>query len=307
MSNNSIGRLLIDSAELLTEGAVKSSKKHKLDNYLAKYDYQGDKNSGTINVDGKKIQVDRSKLRTMESQQSNGEKTTLPRQTSAELISDNSTIHLDRDFEKLKNNKRRDAVINHEIGHLKNHHLTDPNNTKEGRNAALDSMSKTSSITNFGDTEYKDEIKKELKKLIPDKSRKSSTEKDNIRKENLEKYKKYENDNLHSDRAEYEADAYASQHKNGDHLKRAMRDVYKHKNSEKGINNQIKDLEAALDEKLDLSKEDKVTARKDSNIIAQNDMNQRNKAAKDKTINKQVYRESIEIADMLFETIDFLK
>jgi len=298
--------LLIESAELLNEGAVKSSKKHKLDNYLKKYGYQGDKNEGTIKVDGKEYKIDRKNSHTMDVDAGPLGKGTVPRQTSTDSLASEPKIHLDKNFEKIKNNKRRDAILQHEIGHLKNHSLASSSNTKEGRDAVLDSMSKSQSIVNSGTSDYKKQFKDELEKSIPDKSKESSTKKELARKENLEKFKKHENEGQHADRSEYEADAYASQHKNGEHLKRGVREYYKKANSDKGIKNQIKGLEKTIGSKLELTKEEKDEIKKKQNISAQNDMNQRTKASKDKSINKSVYRESAEMYNMISETLEFL-
>lgn len=48
-----------DKVKALEEGAVRTSKNHKLDNYLKKYNYKGDNKSGTITVDGEEYEVNR--------------------------------------------------------------------------------------------------------------------------------------------------------------------------------------------------------------------------------------------------------
>lgn len=196
--------------------------------------------------------------------------------------------------------------MQHEIGHLKNHSLVSSSNTKEGRDAILDSMAKTQSNVMEGNSNSKKVYKDMLKDVIPDKSKEASTKKELTRKENLEKYKKYESDSLHADRSEYEADAYASQHKNGEHLKRAVRDYYKQTKSKKNIDKQIKATAAAIGVDTGDLGIDKKEFKKQQNIAAAKNMKQRNKAAKDKTIDRSVYRESVDIGSMISESIRFL-
>ena len=116
---NIVEKCLEEAAYLLDEGAVKTSKKYKLDNYLKKYDYQGDKKQGTITVNGEKYNVDRD----TNSFVAKTKEGNAPRQLSADLLNKDKTIILDKNFEKLKNNKRRDAMLQHEIAHHNNHNL----------------------------------------------------------------------------------------------------------------------------------------------------------------------------------------
>ena len=51
-----------EDSEVLTE-SIKTNKKYKLDNYLKRFNYQGDKKSGTIEVDGKKLDIPSAEIK----------------------------------------------------------------------------------------------------------------------------------------------------------------------------------------------------------------------------------------------------
>ena len=289
MDNIELATELINRGiEILTEGAVKTHHKKKLDRYLEKYNYKGDKKSGTIEIDGKTYKIDRN----TNSYTMNVDGDEYPRMAAAEP--DNNIIHLSKDFEKLKNNKRRDAVLQHEIGHSKLHSLKDKDNIEEGKDAMYDTMAKSNIFFN------KNQIKNTLEqsgRATPGK--KATSDKDKKRVENLEKYKKYENNGMHADRAEFEADAYASMHSNGSQLKRGVREAMKHISSDAGIRRQLKGAGADLKY---ISDDDISKLKKEQHKISDNDIKQRSKAAKDKSIDKTVYQESVEISNLLIET-----
>ena len=293
---NNLSELLLEAAELLSEGAVKTSKKYKLDNYLKKHNY--DKETGTIEINGRKIKIDKD-IKSKTFTTSDGH--IARRQTFADMTSPEGKIILDKNFEQLKNNKRRDAILNHEVGHIKYHNISSPETTKKSRDAALDGMAKTQLLANGLPVNNMNKAlaKSSMSKEYPAKSKKfyQYNKTDRERHKNLKKLKNYEKDNIeHSDRTEFEADIYASQQKNGDQLKRGLRESYKHftKNTEKELSSSpikfIRDSSNAV--------------KKQINIAAQNDMKQRTKALKDKSVNRQVYRESVEI--LLCEAIELL-
>ena len=308
---NNLSELLLEAANLLTEGAVKTNKKKKIDKYLKKYDYQGDKKEGTITVRGQKIKVDRD-TKSLTAKTSDGQ--IIPRQTAMDGTSNEPRIILGKEFEKAKNNKRRDALLNHEIGHAKYHNPSSDKTTKKSRDIIIDSMAKDASIQNYGDDSLKDTLKNQLNQTLPDKSKKPDkyTDKDKARHDNLDKLKKYEDGKLHSNRTEYEADIYASQQKNGNQIKRGVRDAYKYSKKD-GIGRNIKAVKKILKDVHGYDNEDlqdvedsidRKEIKKQINIMAQNDMNKRSKALKDKSINKKVYRESVEL--LLSEAIELL-
>ena len=83
--------------------------------------------------------------------------------------------------------------------------MINKDNTKEGRDATLDSLAKTNPFMPKEDV--KNALVDDLKDR--DKSHESKTPAEKQRAKNLEKFKKYENNIPHADRVEYEADAYA--------------------------------------------------------------------------------------------------
>lgn len=275
LSESTMNSLFNEYPQLFSEGAVKRSKKEKMDKYLKKYDYQGDKKSGTITVDGKTYNITRD-----------------DKDITQTYLHDGS-INLSKDFEKLKNNKRRDAVLHHEIAHSKYHTLASKDVTKGQRDFVIDDAAER--ITK--DTGYTGKLDQKITKAVtagsmkltsnisnPPKKKKNYTDKDVKEEENLKTFSKYEKPTTHANRIEFEADAYASQHKNGDQLKRAVREGYK--NDSKNI----KDPEE----------------KKEYNKTAQNDMKQRTKAANDKTVDKSVYKESLDIETVLDEIMDLI-
>lgn len=288
--------LLIEAAELLDEGAVKTSKKHKLDNYLAKYNYQGDKKSGTIEVDGKKYNVDRdTKNFWMETKGRDCQ-----RSTSSDLSNNKDGkqfIHLDKNFEKLKNDKRRDAVLQHEIGHLKLHshdidskHLQKDRLSKSNPRALAHEQGKSGFMCDYEDyREMQQNNKNTMKyehdaKEIRKENKKSGNDKmQSERDKNIGKFKKYESDeDPHSNTMEYEADAYSTAHSSLADRKRSLRETRKH------------------------AKKDVHYDRNEYNKLMDADYNARIKALKDKSINRKVYNETTELADLLIEAADLL-
>lgn len=266
---------LLEAVDILEEGAVKTAKKNKLDNYLKRYNYKGDKKSGIIEVDGKKYKIDRD-INNKLMYHTNSD-IPVQRQTSADLVSDGSypVIHIDKIFTDLKNNKRRDAVLNHEIGHAKLHQTNNPNNINTIRKYYGERLSDE-------DLDY--DIKKEVMKSVygKNKTHKPRTLDEQRRVQNIHHLNKYEKeDNPHAKIVEYEADAYARTHKNGDQLKRAIREMAKNgkKNSKKILNSYG-----------DLDNNTKKVIISNYNKITQEDMNMRTKASKDKRINTDVYR-----------------
>lgn len=329
MDNNKLHDILCESMQLLDEGAVKTNKKpeRKLDKYLKKYGYEGDKKSGHITVDGKKIAIDRDVRSKTMKVEVDGQTVHAPRQIMATTAGEDK-IYLDKNFTKLKNNKRRDAMLQHEIGHLKHHKSDGSSTTKEHRDAILSAQAKTATIAAYGerDKETEDATKKLLQQTIPDKTkrREDYTPSDKRKIENLKKFKKHENDGTHADAVEFEADTYASMQKNGEHLKRGVREIYKHTLSKKGIDDQYKSAAASQNktyeeisgEKLD--KDERTTVgelkedspeketRKTLAKAAENDKQSRSRALKDKSIDRQVYRETIELASLLCEAAELL-
>ena len=300
---NNLSILLLEAANLLSEGAVKTSKKHKLDNYLKKYNYQGDKKSGIITVDGKKIEVDRntkSKTATL----SDGD--VAGRTTSADISTDKDRIILDKNFEKLKNNKRRDALLYHEIGHIKYQNPNKSNENDHKHNEREKEKEKLSKYEKFGTHANKDEFE-------ADAYASTKPNGNHLNRTMRELYKNLKKDIPNQIKSEVEASTINNERLVNNMKEKDLNTLLSNKYSKKDLSN--KSIDEKRKEVKDMHKEfvSKVQSnyfnnikdiKKAQNVIGSNDMKQRSKALKDKSINKNVYRESIEF--LLDEAISLL-
>lgn len=112
----------------------KTSEEYAVDKFKKRYKFIPDKpgsKKGTITVDGEKFKVDMDTKNPIMRSTVSGEEYILPRYTGANLSDDNE-IYLSREFfNRIKNQDRRDAVLNHEVGHLKLHKMNGPNPVSE--------------------------------------------------------------------------------------------------------------------------------------------------------------------------------
>lgn len=106
---------------------MKTREEYAKQKFKKKYDY--DPKTKTIkDSDGRRIEVDMdTKNPKMKVTNVYGNKVDAQRITSVDKLSETPRINLDDRFFKLKNQKRRDAVLQHEIGHTKLH---SPNTSK---------------------------------------------------------------------------------------------------------------------------------------------------------------------------------
>lgn len=183
----------INNMVIYTEGVVKRTKSKKYQDekfkrYLHKYGYIQHPNPyrGMIAIDGIKVIVD-----------------TNPKNSSVRIDSQCGIgiLYLTPEFQSIKDDRRKDSIINHEIGHYKQQRASQKKQNEE------------EIIKIF--TQECDE----LKDKIPKKS-----ERDARDQQNCEKYKKYEKVGTHSTIDEFKADAYAVQQKTGRHYKRALKE-----------------------------------------------------------------------------------
>ena len=176
---------------------------------------------------------------------------TKKRETSAEIGVDDPTIHLDKNFFKLKKDDRRNAVLQHEVGHTKLH-------STKGDSKAIDKSMKTNKMIDelLADTKtyYVENLKKmgvsekdakesaerefrsEAKELYDD-YKKGGFSKDDTRKKlresalsKLSKYKKSSNNHINT--REFEADRYAANKTSASSLKKGVREYYKHRSKD---------------------------------------------------------------------------
>lgn len=293
LSDNTTEKLFIEHPDLFFEGAVKRSKKEKLDKYFNKYNYVGDENSGTITVDGVKYKIIR-------------------KQPSIQALTYNKNENIielnDDEFKALKNNKRRDAILQHEIAHLQNHKPSDRDASfKRKKEIRMTGMYggmhdsgydvKSKSVENQVKTSANVATVGSYITSPPKKKDEETKEKNKIKDENLDKYKKYEKRGTHVNALEFEADAYASQQKNGEHGKRALRDLHKYnkkddKKIDKKVNEELKYRKSIDPNSKDTFDNLKKEYKREFNKNMVEDITQRSKAAKDKTIDKTVYKKS---------------
>lgn len=177
---------------------MKTREQYALDKWKKQYNFeplnkQG--NYGYITVNGEKHKVN---LSGKYKQFSDGKMTNfssvtgiVPRQYIGDTSSDIGTINLNKNYFKLKNKKRRDAILQHEIGHYVLQHLPDPEEKKHELK-----------IKNNND-------RYNMVKYIEDHIIKNKSD-----------------TNSHKDFQEIEADQYSANRIGSRHLKRAIRNGY---------------------------------------------------------------------------------
>ena len=216
---------------------MKTKEEYGRESFKKKYNYKSSKENkdiGTItDKNGKEYKVDIRKNKN--------------HTTESDLSDKDSKISLDNKFFKLKGsnkNERRDAVLNHEIGHQNLHNINPNNKTVDKRNRSGEVFKKTvtSSVKNQGlDLDNNEKLRKEyganpknIRKQVYDdlkiKDYLKDTNKLDISKRNkslsyAEKYSKKDKD--HHDFSEYEADRYAANKTSEKALKKGIRNYYK--------------------------------------------------------------------------------
>lgn len=229
--------LFRSSKALSVSGAIVSPKVIKANKERFKEKYQYDPKNRTIVVDGETYRIRMSN-------DSDGESKGLsmgPKMdyksigTSANLTNKRGGIYLDDSFWKLKNDQQRAAILSHEIGHLKYHSINAKSRhldkeTVVERNVDKASSLKSAEFLNRGLAENN----KKLSKLA-DKNKNNQRNID--RRENIEKYKKYENPRIpHTNVDEFEADRYAANKYGSKTLKKALKNTVKITTSKKEFN-----------------------------------------------------------------------
>lgn len=237
--NTDFGLVILNEKKTREEYARRSFKK--------KYNYEASKDDpdiGTItDKSGKKYKVDMRKSSTMNVHGLDGGELEADRQICADLSDKDSKINMDDRFFKIKGSRkgeRRDAILQHEIGHQNLHNLNPDNKTVDRKNrtpevhknviknsvkdAAGIDISKDSFMVNHN-TRKEINDQAGAKKYF-EKSTKDKTEKKD-RNASLNAAKKFENYKNHQNAAEFEADRYAANHTSEGALKRGLRDYSK--------------------------------------------------------------------------------
>ena len=236
--------------------------------FIKKYKYNP--NNKTIIVDGKQIKLDmdtNSRIMDVAANPKNDNTTIAERQTAAELLSKVPTIHLDKNFFKLKNDKRRDAILQHEVGHTKLHNLKSPDKDLKTNKAVLtyvnqsmNTIKSTLKAYGYNDSDIKDymngpdikKMKKEIVKSYLKNGMPDNKERAKLRESAIEKFKKFDKSKQseHANTMEFEADRYATNKAGSSSLKKGIRESYKF--ARKNIKNQPKEVKSAYNKMADV-------------------------------------------------------
>ena len=225
--------------------------------------YKYDDKDKTISVNGRKIKIDMDTnkpiMRISSEPRSKG-KIMEGRRTSAEVLSDEPTIHLGKEFFKLKNNKRRDAILQHEVGHTKLHSMKSSDKDLKTNKAALSYINQNinnikSTLKAFGYDKSEIEefingpdikkMKKEIVKSYLKNGMPTNKERAKLRDSAIEKFKKFDKSKevSHANTDEFEADRYAANKSGSGEFKKGLRETYKF--ARKSIKNRPKEVRSA--------------------------------------------------------------
>lgn len=310
---NILDYMLNDMIETLSNESVFTEKatteQYRLSKFKKKYHYDPSKKTIVVNGETYKADLDHYKSGIMYVKDTEGNKVATIRQMSADTRSDDPEIHFDRNFFNLKNSKRADAVLQHEIGHTKLHNSNlDGTHTDKSAisGSAFNEMIKV--IYRIAEPQYNEYYKsiygrpmntaekKELIRAIKNEIMPRKDEymrlsedrrKGKLRDDMLKIAKKYAKTSKasHTNTQEFEADRYAANRTSEKDIKRGVRETYKHATTDKQIKKQLKVTGASTDKKTVNSQ------RKAINKEGQVDMNQRSKALKDKKLrSSEVYQ-----------------
>ena len=236
------------STDLMILNEKKTREEYARRSFKKKYNYEPSKedpNIGTItDKSGKKYKVDMRKSSTMTANSVDGSnEIEVGRQMSADLFDKDSKINVDDKFFKIKGSRkgeRRDAVLQHELGHQNLHNINPDNKTVDKKNrdpevhkSVIRGAVKDAIGIDFaeGKSEEDHDARKDLydsagAKKYFEKSTKDKDEK-KYRRNSLNTAKKYETSKNHQNAAEFEADRYAANRTSEGALKRGLRDYSK--------------------------------------------------------------------------------
>lgn len=278
-----------DYIESLNE--MKTKEEYRRRSLKKKYNFvpdKGEKDVGTITDEkGKKYKVDASGRKITVYEDDYGNKVQIKPDTMAMLDDKDSKIYINKKLFKLKGSnksERRDAILNHEIGHQNLHNTNPKNKTVDAKNydpKVMQSVYRGMAKDQFGiDVTDKDQFSHDYRKefhndlgmknyAIAAKEKRGTTKPDPERRKALDAAKKYEKMTNHQNASEYEADRFAANRTSDSAVKKGVREEYKH---------------AKKENKNDPSK-------KVLNKLYQADMDNRSKALKDETMKKSdVYK-----------------
>ena len=289
----------------------KTKEEYRMSKFKKKYNY--DPKRKTIEVDGETYKVDLDvKNPIINITDNEGNKVTSIRQLGIDGLSDDPTIFFDEGFFKIKNQKRRDSMLKHEIGHTKMLVLN-PDSKKADkdfsdhislRELLVSQNSELGEPLDKDDIDFiEDKIKSDpfYNQLISQKTSKKFTTEE--REKIISLMRKYDKGS-HANPTEFEADRYASNRTKGGSktFKKGLRDYYHYMATDKGIKSQIKSgnkqsrieyakLGSDYRDDTPLDKETIKNIKKGQNKVADIDYNARRKALADKDIaNSKIYK-----------------
>ena len=309
--NNNI--LTVEEAESVNDLAYnkyvvekKTKEEYGERSFKKKYKFIPDKpgaRTGTILIDGKRQKVDFQKSDYMHIKNIPGEKQKMYRQTSATFTDKDGLINLDRNYFRVKgskSNQRRDALLQHEIGHnrLHNYHpeskVVDKNRMspltqKKTIDAVYGNVGvKPSDINKEYYSAYKsymnyDKTNKDILKNTPKENRQ-------LRNKGIKDAEKYipSKFNTHLNTQEIEADRYSANRTSESAMKRGIKNCYR---LNKVYKNKRELSKASGIPVNDITDDMLNQARKIYQKSKEDDIKQRNKALKDKELRKnKIYK-----------------
>ena len=278
----------IDEALDMIEDVIiekKTREEYAKKRFKEKYDFKPDKpgsSRGTINIDGKRQKVDIGNSNT--TIMSDG-KTVSPRQTGAWITNKDPEIVIANEFWKTKNNKRRDALLQHEVGHTKLHSLhPDSKTAKPGSQSKVVRDNYIDTILRQNGAADDDEFRGAVSEIVPGKdgykeNDKKYTTNGNKKMTRQQSFKyadseaKKSSNNFHTNGMELEADRYSANRTSEKQLKRGLRDYYSKVSSPKAIKKSIRNsLQAVNMNNGDMStRQARKTANQDVNFYLDKD------------------------------------
>lgn len=296
--NLALARMIVEDAnedlQLFEEKA--STFQYRLSKFKQKYQYNPQKK--TITVDGDTYKCDLSNVKSGTADLTvNGMKCgKMIRSLHAQTKVDDPEIILDENFFKLKNPKRSDAMLQHEIGHTKYHNMASGNQHVAPSGVSLGYYMDTlkdeykAYSTVLAGISSKEDIYDRVKDQLPpkdeylSKASKDQVRKD-IRKEMIKiakKYEKLDTTGGHANFKEFEADRYAANKTSKKAVKTAIRDYEKH--NSKSMPKTIKATKRMVYDDSPVTTDEVKERRKVSNKMNADDYKTRSKALNDKDL-----------------------
>ena len=265
-----------------------------------------DPNRGTFDRgDGVRKKVDMAKTKTVSTKNLNDDDIDVERMTMHSQPND--TYYLDKNFHKLKNKKRKEAILQHEVGHDKYHNISKqaPGQDKstvsnEAFNTTVLSLLNSSGVDEilkglgFSDSDIKNQKKDVLSALKPKRNKYIST-KDNsqidkalLRKDLLKLLRERSSNQPHDNAMEKEADLHAVNKTSAKDLKKGMQEY-----SKKAAKDRNKIIDKAKGKVDNATKKEYDKAKKQNNQVYEQDLKSRTKVLNDKEIRekaKKIYK-----------------